>query len=435
MRAYDIILKKRDGYKLTPEEIEFMVAGYTSGSIPDSQMTAWLMSIFFQGMDADETTALTISMVESGDTLDLSSISGIKVDKHSTGGVGDKTTLVLIPLLAAAGIPMVKMAGRSLGYTGGTIDKLESIPGFNTNLSSEQVVKQVNDIGAAITAQTADLVPADKMIYALRDLTAAIESIPLIASSIMSKKIAAGADAFVLDVKVGSGAFMKNIDDAEKLAQTMAAIGNNAGKRTAALVTDMDQPLGFAVGNTLEVMEAIDTLKGDGPADLTQLCIELGSAALILAGKTDSYDNGREQMQNLMHTGKGLKKFRELIIAQNGNPNVIDDPSLLAQAPVIVKAVSSKSGYIKQLDALTIAKAEAALGGSRGRADGSLDPSVGVKLVKKRGEKVENGSLLSYVYASNDESAEQAVNIIQSAYEITAVKPQEIKLVKSVVGL
>lgn len=435
MRAYDIILKKRDGYKLTPEEIEFMVAGHTSGSIPDSQMTAWLMSIFFQGMDADETTALTISMVESGDTLDLSSISGIKVDKHSTGGVGDKTTLVLIPLLAAAGIPMVKMAGRSLGYTGGTIDKLESIPGFNTNLSSEQVVKQVNDIGAAITAQTADLVPADKMIYALRDLTAAIESIPLIASSIMSKKIAAGADAFVLDVKVGSGAFMKNIDDAEKLAQTMAAIGNNAGKRTAALVTDMDQPLGFAVGNTLEVMEAIDTLKGDGPADLTQLCTELGSAALILAGKTDSYDNGREQMQNLMHTGKGLKKFRELIIAQNGNPNVIDDPSLLAQAPVIVKAVSSKSGYIKQLDALTIAKAEAALGGSRGRADGSLDPLVGVKLVKKRGEKVENGSLLSYVYASNDESAEQAVNIIQSAYEITAVKPQEIKLVKSVVGL
>ncbi|MHB0999019.1 MAG: thymidine phosphorylase [Armatimonadota bacterium] len=417
MRIYDIIRKKRDGETLTTGEIDFLVDGYVRGDVPDSQMAAWLMTVFFSGLNARETADLTLAMVRSGQTLDLSAIPGTKVDKHSTGGVGDKTTLVLIPLLAAAGVPMIKMAGRSLGYTGGTIDKLESIPGFRTDLSTEQMIDQVNRIGAAITGQTADLVPADKKLYALRDLTAAVESIPLIASSVMSKKIAAGADAFVLDVKAGSGAFMTNIEDARKLARAMVDIGNEVGRRTVAVITDMEQPLGRAVGNALEVKEAIETLKGEGPDDLVELCVELGGIALVLGGKAASREEGRDIIHRHLSDGTGADKLRELIQAQDGDPRVVDDASLLPTAPIVHTVTAVETGYVHRLDALRVAQAEASLGGSRGEAGAKPDLSVGVYLLKKYGDHVSSGEPLAQIHAEDEESAHEAESIIRTAYE------------------
>ncbi|MHB1456602.1 MAG: thymidine phosphorylase [Armatimonadota bacterium] len=433
MRAYDIITQKRDGGVLSSDQIRFMVEGFTCGEVPDSQMAAWLMAVYFRGMNSRETHDLTMSMVHSGDVIDLGVIPGIKVDKHSTGGVGDKTTLVLIPLLAAAGIPMVKMAGRSLGYTGGTIDKLESIPGFRANLSIEEVVSQVSRIGAAITAQTPHLVPADKKIYALRDLTATVESIPLIAASVMSKKIAAGADAFVLDVKVGSGAFMKDIESAVKLAHAMVEIGRNAGKHTIAAITDMGQPLGRAVGNALEVKEAIDTLKGAGPDDLVELCTQLGGIAMVLGGKVASREDGAARIKELIDSGKGLDKLRELIQAQGGDPRVVDDTSLLPTAPIVHSVTASQEGFVDILDAHRIAEAEAILGGSRGEADDSPDLSVGIYLMKKRGDRVSRRDILALVHASDEASAHDAEQVVLSAYTFADTPPIPHPLVHQVV--
>lgn len=433
MREYDIILEKRDGGALSAEDIRFMVEGFVRGETPDSQMAALLMAVFLRGMDSRETADLTLAMVDSGETLDLSMIPGIKVDKHSTGGVGDKTTLALIPLLAAAGVPMVKMAGRSLGHTGGTIDKLESIPGFHTNLSPEQVISQVREIGAAITAQTSDLVPADKRMYALRDLTATIESIPLIASSVMSKKIAAGADAFVLDVKAGSGAFMKEVSQAAALARAMVDIGQRAGKHTVAVITDMDQPLGRAVGNALEVREAIETLNGEGPDDVVELCVELGSIALMLGGKASSREEGAAMIRDLIRARKGAGKFRELILAQDGDPRVVDDISLLPAAPVAWPVTAQGSGFVRTLDALGIAHAEASLGGSRGEPGESPDLSVGIYLLKKRGDSVGVGDMLAQVHAPDERSARAAEEIVRSSYVIGNSRPDPCPLIHQVI--
>ncbi|EXX88285.1 thymidine phosphorylase, partial [Paenibacillus darwinianus] len=326
MRAVDIIRRKRNGETLTASEIKFIVDGYCSGTVPDYQMSAWAMAVFFQGMTAAETAELTIAMANSGDRLDLSEIAGIKVDKHSTGGVGDKTTLIVAPLVAAAGVPVAKMSGRGLGHTGGTVDKLESIPRFRSELTREAFIRQVNDIGLAVVGQSGHMTPADKKLYALRDVTATVESVPLIASSVMSKKIAAGADAIVLDVKAGGGAFMKTADDAEKLAEAMVAIGTEVGRQTAAVISDMDQPLGFAIGNALEVAEAIDTLQGRGPEDLTSLCLTLASHMIVLGGQAKTVAQARSLLEGKLSNGEAFAKFRAFIGAQGGDVGAIDNP-------------------------------------------------------------------------------------------------------------
>lgn len=434
MRAYDIIVKKRNGEELSTEEIDFLVGGYTQGRIPDAQMAAWLMAVYFQGMTSRETADLTMAMVRSGRTLDLSSIPGIKVDKHSTGGVGDKTTLVLIPVLAAAGVPAVKMAGRSLGYTGGTIDKLESIPGFDAALSPERMIEQVKRIGAAIACQTMELAPADKKMYALRDLTATVESIPLIAASVMSKKIAAGADAIVLDVKAGSGAFMHDVGSAAELAQAMIEIGTHVGRRTVAAITDMDQPLGRAVGNALEVREAIETLHGRGPSDLVDLCAILGGMAIVLGGKAQSMEDGEHLVRALISDGRAAAKLRELIAAQGGDARVVDDPSLLPQAPIVHPVRATESGYVSRLDALTIAQAEASLGAGRGVGNAAPDLSVGIYLHKKIGGHVNDGDLLAEIHASSDGSIADAEDPVRAAYTFTPEPPLPRPLVARILG-
>ena len=416
MRAYDIILKKRDGGILTSDEIGFIMKGYVSGEIPDSQMGAFLMAVYFQGMNAVETADLTMEMVRSGRTLDLSSIPGVKVDKHSTGGVGDKTTLVLIPLLAAAGVPVVKMSGRSLGHTGGTLDKLESIPGFSTSLPPEEMVAQVKRIGAAIAGQTADLVPADKKIYALRDITGTVDCVPLIAASVMSKKIACGADAIVLDVKAGCGAFVKTVPEAMRLARAMVEIGNHVWRRTVAAITDMEQPLGCAVGNAIEVKEAIETLKGNGPDDLVELCAVLGGIALVLGGKVSSRKEGERIVRELLADGRGASKLREIIEAQGGNPSVLDDTSLLPSAPIVRRVPSPKSDYVTSLDALGIACAATALGAGRGEVGAKPDLAVGVYLHKKIGDRVSEGEPLAEIHARDDASAGEAESLVLGAY-------------------
>ena len=416
MRAYDIILKKRDGGALDAEEIAFVVRGCVSGEIPDSQIAAWLMAVYFQGMSAPETADLTMAMVRSGRTLDLSSIPGVKVDKHSTGGVGDKATLVLVPLLAAAGVPVAKMSGRSLGHTGGTLDKLESIPGFSVSLTAEEIVAQVKRIGAAIAGQTADLVPADKRLYALRDITATVDCVPLIAASVMSKKIACGADAILLDVKAGCGAFVKTVPEAMRLARAMVEIGAKVGRKTVAAITDMEQPLGRAVGNAIEVREAIETLKGHGPDDLVELCAVLGGIALVLGGKASSRKDGERMIREMLADGRGASKLREIIEAQGGNPAVMDDPSLLPTAPVVREIASPKSGYVTSLDALGIACAATALGAGRGSAGAKPDLAVGVYLHKKIGERVSEGEPLAEIHARDEGSARDAESLVLGAY-------------------
>ncbi|MHB0913628.1 MAG: thymidine phosphorylase [Armatimonadota bacterium] len=395
MRVYDLILKKRNGEALSTEEMEFLVGGYAEGRVPDYQVAALLMAVWFRGMDARETADLTASMVRSGETLDLSCLPGVKVDKHSTGGVGDKATLVLAPLLAAAGVPVVKMSGRSLGHTGGTLDKLESIPGMSCALSPERMVEQVQRIGLAIGGQTAELVPADKKLYALRDLTATIDCVPLIAASVMSKKIASGADAIVLDVKAGSGAFMRSVPEAVELARAMVEIGRQVGRRTVAAVTDMNQPLGCAVGNALEVEEAIMTLRGEGPSDLVELCVVLGGLALRLAGK-----GGEEEIRRLLADGSALVKFREMVEAQGGDPRVVEDTSILPKARKVVPVPSPESGFVTRADAMQIARAAVAVGACRGEAGVSPDLSAGIVLKKKVGDKVSEGETLAEIHTN-----------------------------------
>lgn len=403
MRMVDVISKKRDGKELTTEEIQFVVDGYTAGKIPDYQVSALAMAIFFQDMTDRERADLTMAMVNSGETIDLSAIEGIKVDKHSTGGVGDTTTLVLAPLVAALDVPVAKMSGRGLGHTGGTIDKLEAIEGFHVEITKEQFIDLVNRDKVAVIGQSGNLTPADKKLYALRDVTGTVNSIPLIASSIMSKKIAAGADAIVLDVKTGAGAFMKTDKDAENLAHAMVRIGNNVGRQTMAVISDMSQPLGFAIGNALEVQEAIDTLKGEGPEDLTELVLILGSQMVVLAKKAKDLDEAREMLKEVMANGKALAKFKDFLNNQGGDGSIVDDPSKLPQAKFKIDVPAKESGVVSEIVADEIGIAAMLLGAGRATKEDEIDLAVGIMLRKKVGDKVVAGEPLVTIYANKED--------------------------------
>lgn len=433
MRAYDIIYKKREGKKLNKEELEFLINGYVNGDIPDYQLSAWAMAVYFQGMDAEETANLTMLMAESGDMIDLSPIEGIKVDKHSTGGVGDTTTLILAPLVASAGIPVAKMSGRGLGHTGGTIDKLESIPGFNTSLSRDKFFDNVNQHGVAVVGQTGNLTPADKKLYALRDVTATVESIPLIASSIMSKKLAGGADAIVLDVKTGNGAFMKDFDSAKKLAEAMVAIGKEVGRDTAAYITDMNQPLGKAVGNALEVKEAIKTLQGEGPEDLTELCIELGAGMLQLAGRITDLEEGKNILRENLKNGKALDKFAEMITAQGGNAKVVEDLSLLPTADSTAEVKAEKAGYISEIKALDVGLSAMILGAGRENKESKIDLAVGLELKKKTADQVSEGDTLAVLHYNDSKNLAEAEKKLLEAFTITAEKQKKNELLYEII--
>lgn len=417
MRMVDIIAKKRDGLALTKEEIEFFIKGYTDGSIPDYQASSLAMAIFFQDMNDEERAYLTMAMVESGDQIDLSAIEGVKVDKHSTGGVGDTTTLVLGPLVAALDIPVAKMSGRGLGHTGGTIDKLEAVEGFHVEISEEDFVRIVNEDKLAVIGQTGNLTPADKKLYALRDVTGTVNSIPLIASSIMSKKIAAGADAIVLDVKTGAGAFMKTDEDAEMLAHAMVKIGNNVGRNTMAIISDMSQPLGFAIGNALEVKEAIETLRGTGPEDLTELCLTLGSQMVVLAGKAESLEDAREQLQEVIRNGKALEKFKVFLANQGGDASVVDDVTKLPQAEYVIEVPAKTAGVVSRIVADEIGVASMLLGAGRATKEDVIDLAVGLMLRKKVGDKVDVGESLVTIYA-NRNNVEDVMKKIYDNIEI-----------------
>lgn len=403
MRMYDLIMKKRNGGTLSRDEIFFMIEGYTKGNIPDYQMSAMMMAIYFNGMNEKETAALTMAMAESGDQLDLSGIQGIKVDKHSTGGVGDKTSLALTPMVSACGVKIAKMSGRGLGHTGGTIDKLESFQGFSTSLSEEAFIDQVNRIGISIIGQTKNLAPADKKLYALRDVTATVDNMSLIASSIMSKKLAAGADAIVLDVKTGSGAFMKEEADAMLLAGEMMTIGKNAGRKMMAVISDMDQPLGNAVGNALEVKEAIETLKGHGPADFTELCMTLGSCMLMVAEIAENEQQAREMLKEAVDSGKALDKLTELVEAQGGDKRMVYETDLLPKASSITPLLSEKDGYVEKIQCDEVGICSLILGGGRETKESAIDLSVGIVLTKKVGSHVKAGEPLAYIH-SNEEA-------------------------------
>lgn len=433
MRAYDIILKKRMGRELAKDETEFLVNGYMSGDVPDYQMAAFAMAVFFRGMTSRETADLTMVIVNSGERVDLSGIAGKKVDKHSTGGVGDKTTLVLGPLVAAAGVPVAKMSGRGLGHTGGTIDKLESIPGFNTALPREKFIDSVNRIKIAIGGQTGNLAPADKRLYALRDVTATVDSVPLIASSVMSKKIAAGADAIVLDVKTGSGAFMKTLEDAVELARAMVDIGTQVGKQTVALITDMNQPLGRTVGNAMEVAEAIECLGGGGPPDLRELCLALGSHMIHLAGAAESPRQARAVLEEILSDGRGLRKFRELVENQGGDPSCADDLSKLPQAGQIVDITAASAGYVSAIEAEQVGVAAMVLGAGRETKESNIDLAVGIKLHKKVGDEVETGESLATLYVNDETKTAQARDMVLGAYKIEPSPPVPRKLVMGIV--
>lgn len=400
MRMVDLIEKKQSNQALTKEEIDFMIEGFTNGNIPDYQMSAMNMAIFFNDMTDEERSHLTRAMVKSGDVIDLSKIHGVKVDKHSTGGVGDTTTLVLAAMVASLGIPVAKMSGRGLGHTGGTIDKLESIPGFKTEVEMDRFIELVNENQMAVIGQTGNLTPADKKLYALRDVTSTVQSIPLIASSIMSKKIASGADAIVLDVKVGDGAFMKQPEEAEQLAHAMVRIGRQVGRQVMAVISDMNQPLGFAVGNTLEVIEAIETLKGNGPKDLVELCLVLGSQMVHLANPNVSIEEAKEQLAQTLQNGKALLKFKQFVAHQGGNPDVVDDYSLMPTAPVIQSVKSVKTGKVTGFDCENIGIAAMLLGAGRATKESEIDLGVGLVLLKKLGDTVEEGEPLVQVHSS-----------------------------------
>lgn len=418
MRMYDLILKKKQGGELSTDEIRYMIEGFTEGSIPDYQMSAMTMAICFRGMTPRETVDLTLAMRDSGDVLDLSGIKGVKVDKHSTGGVGDKTSLALTPIIAALGVPVAKMSGRGLGHTGGTIDKLECFDGFTTALSEEQFAGNVNTIGIAIAGQTANLAPADKKLYALRDVTATVDQMSLIASSIMSKKLASGSDAIVLDVKTGNGAFMKKLEDSRALAKEMVSIGTMAGKKTVAVITDMDQPLGRAVGNSLEVREAIDTLRGEGPADFKEVVFALGSQMLMLAGRAADEKEARALMESVIEDGSALDKFAQFVRAQGGDAAPVYDTSLLPVAGKTLEVTAKESGYVHRILAEDIGIACMTLGGGRETKESAIDLSVGIILEKKNGDAVSDGEVLATIYGNDDAKMQAAYEKIAHAYEI-----------------
>lgn len=432
MRMVDLIEKKRDGEELTTEEIQFIIKGYTDGEIPDYQVSAWTMAIYFQGMTEKERADLTMAMVQSGEQIDLSGIEGVKVDKHSTGGVGDTTTLVLGPLVASVGVPVAKMSGRGLGHTGGTIDKLESISGFHVEITKEEFIRLVNKNKLAVIGQSGNLTPADKKLYALRDVTATVDSIPLIASSIMSKKIAAGADSIVLDVKTGAGAFMKTIEDSRELAKAMVRIGNNVGRKTMAVISDMNQPLGFAIGNALEVEEAIDTLKGEGPEDLTELCLALGSQMVLLANKANSLEEAREKLQKVMEDGSALKAFKTFLESQGGDPSVVDEPSKLPQAKFTFELEAKADGYVTEMVADEIGTAAMLLGAGRATKESDIDLAVGFMLNKKIGDKVIKGESLVTIY-SNFENVNEVKEMLYRNIKVSATKVEAPTLIYEVI--
>lgn len=408
MRMYDLIMKKRNGGTLDPEEIRFMIRHYTDGEIPDYQMSAMMMAIYFRGMNEEETLNLTMAMAESGEMLNLHAIHGIKVDKHSTGGVGDKTSLALTPMVAACGIPVAKMSGRGLGHTGGTIDKLESFPGFSTSIDSERFIRQVNEIGIAIMGQTKDLAPADKKLYALRDVTATVDNMSLIASSIMSKKLASGADAIVLDVKTGSGAFMKSEEDAFALAREMVRIGNGAGRHTTAVVSDMDQPLGYAVGNALEVREAIDTLMGKGPEDFLELCLTLGSEMVVAGKKADSTEEARKMLLEKLEDGSALDKLAQFVRAQGGDDSYVYHPDKLPVAEKVYEVKAEKDGFLSHIDCDEVGICSLILGGGRETKESPIDLSVGLILNAKTGAAIHKGDTLATLYGNDEHKLQEA---------------------------
>ena len=434
MRTVDLILRKRDGGELAPEEVQFLVDGYTRGEIPDYQMSAFLMAVFFSSMTDREVSRLTECMMHSGEMMDLSEIPGMKVDKHSTGGVGDKTSLIVAPLAASAGVVVPMMSGRALGHTGGTLDKLESIPGFRTDLSPEEFRAVLKEHGLCFIGQSDRLAPADGKLYALRDVTGTVESVPLIASSIMSKKMAEGVDALVLDVKVGNGAFMKRQVDARRLAAMMVGIGRRLDKRVQALITDMNQPLGFAVGNALEVMEASQTLQNAGPADLTRLSIELAARMIFLGKKTESLDEARRLAEQKLVDGSGYRKFKQVIQAQGGNAQALDKFELLPNATGMREIASPRAGYVSVIDAELVGTASNMIGAGRERKEDLIDPAVGVILEVKVGEKVDAGSVLCRLYYTREDHVEEAAELVEDAFRISGQRPEERELILEVVS-
>ncbi|MBM7661133.1 pyrimidine-nucleoside phosphorylase [Bacillus mesophilus] len=434
MRMVDLIQKKRDGLSLSKEEIDYIIQGYTNGDIPDYQMSAFAMAVFFKDMSSQERADLTMAMVESGDQIDLSMIEGIKVDKHSTGGVGDTTTLVLGPLVASVGVPVAKMSGRGLGHTGGTIDKLEAVSGFNVEITNEQFVSLVNEFKLAVIGQSGNLTPADKKLYALRDVTATVNAIPLIASSIMSKKIAAGADAIVLDVKTGAGAFMKDLEEAKVLAKAMVEIGNNVGRQTMAVISDMSQPLGFAIGNALEVKEAIDTLQGKGPKDLEELCLVLGSHMVCLAGKAETQEEARELLLQSMKNGKALSTFKTFLRNQGGDETVVDEPTKLPTAKYIVELESTQEGYVSEIIADEIGTAAMKLGAGRATKESEIDLAVGLVLNKKIGDQVKVGESLVTIH-SNQENLDEIKTTISEAIKLVSTPVKAPTLIYDTISI
>ena len=435
IRTVDIIRRKRDGEALSEREIRFLIEGYARGEIPDYQMSAWAMAGYFRGMSPEETAHLTMAMADSGERADLSAIPGIKVDKHSTGGVGDTTTLVLAPLVAAAGVPVAKMSGRGLGHTGGTVDKLEAFEGFRTELSREQFIRQVKECGAAVMSQSGNITPADKMLYALRDVTATVESIPLIASSVMSKKIASGADAIVLDVKTGSGAFMKTTEEAVRLAEAMVQIGTQVGRETVAVISGMEQPLGFAVGNALEVKEAIETLKGGGPADLRELCLFLGAHMLVLGGKAKDAEQARAELAGLLDGGAALERFRRMVEAQGGRGEVIERPELLPAADIRLAVAADRDGWVTAIEAERIGVAAMLLGAGRETKESRIDLAAGVVLKKKIGDPVKAGETLAELHAGEAfaSRSKEAAALVKNAFAIGAGRVEAPPLIRAVV--
>ncbi|MGI8961949.1 MAG: thymidine phosphorylase [Bryobacteraceae bacterium] len=434
MRTVDLIHRKRDGEELSAEEIQHLVDGYTRGDIPDYQVSAFLMAVYFSGMSDREVSALTESMTNSGSLIDLSSIPGVKVDKHSTGGVGDKTSLIASPLAAAAGVVVPMISGRGLGHTGGTLDKLESIPGFRTDLSIEEFLPLLAEHKLAFIGQTPEVAPADGKLYAVRDATATVESIPLLASSIMSKKLAVGLDAMVLDVKVGAGAFMKKQIDARRLAQMMVGIGRRLDKRVQALITDMSQPLGYAIGNALEVMEVSQTLQNAGPADLTRLSLELAARMIYLGKMAESLDEAREIAQARLLDGSGYQKFKDVIGAQGGNPQVLDRFDLLPNATGAQEITTSRGGYVSAIDAELIGQASSMVGAGRNTKEDSIDPAVGVILEVKVGHKIEADSILCRIYYTGDEHVAEAAELVEDAFRISQQPVEERDLILEVVS-
>ena len=434
MRTVDLIQRKRGGDELSPAEMEYLINGYTNGDIPDYQMSAFLMAVYFKGMTDREVSRLTECMLHSGDTVNLSNIPGVKVDKHSTGGVGDKTSFIVAPLAAAAGVVVPMMSGRALGHTGGTLDKLESIPGFRTDLTAEEFEKQLAELGLCFIGQTERLVPADRKLYALRDVTATVESIPLISSSIMSKKLAEGIDALVLDVKVGSGAFMKTQVEARRLAAMMVGIGRRMDKKVQALLTDMNQPLGYAIGNALEIMEASQTLQNAGPADLTKLSLELAARMIFLGKQAATLEEARMLAEKHLVDGSAYRKFKQVVAAQGGNPQALDKFELLPNATGMREITSPRAGYVSSIDAQDIGASSNMIGAGRDKKEDSIDPAVGIILEVKMGEKVDAGSVLCRLYYTKEDRVEEAAEMVEDAFRISSQKPDERELILEVVG-